>query len=496
LLSMSPILIMLGALPWLLILLHLMFRRGFVVLLLWLLVAPVVMYVIQRTDQEVIYQTAGSEKSIHESDFYYENPAKITLQKLLNPTRMLISLLFIIFVVNALLKKTHWDPLDRVEIWMSIFSLILLANVVLWSGRLAFGLHVAVDAFIVPFLAYFVTRRLVRSEDRFRKLNRIIGYMGVSVIVYCIFERLTTPGLMYRLGGPFGSRDVLHVVMVVVFFTVLLDSLSTRSVSNGKRGLSHSIRYFLILMAPVVIALTIQRGNWLGFLAGLFVFLFLGRRLLSLPRQLRTIGLLLIVVPVIALALIAVVPQEFFEERVADQHNVLGRFATWVATIQLASEGPVFGVGLNNLHGLLGRTQLTVGHMANYSTPHNSYLSILVELGAIGLLVYLGIVASIVKRAISLYKSPNPQDVWRGITVIAVMVAYQVPSLFSNIFYTQGLIHVYVYVFAGAVAGLYSRHELRSRVYGFALAAAGRKSHQLRHFTGHKLASTGRASLR
>jgi O-antigen ligase len=474
----------LGALPWLLIFFHQISRRNFVVLLGWLLIAPVVGNLVDRTGNTVVFET--QERA--DARDHYQTNASITLPELIKPTRIMIGLLFIGFLFNTLLKKAPHLRLDRTEIWMCSFSAILLINVLLQSWRLGFGLHVAVDAFIIPFLTYYLARRLVTTEHRFQQLTRVIGYMGIYVIVYCIVERLGTSELMYRLGGPFGNRDVLHVVMVVVFFTTLLQAVSTWSVRNAKPVFSRSIRWFLLLMTPIAIALTIQRGCWLGFLAGLFVFLFCGRRFISLPPQLRMVGFVLILVPAIAFALITAVPQEFFEQRVGDEANVLARFATWIATMQLISEGPVFGVGLNNLHSLLDRREVEYGNIVNLSSPHNSYLSMLVELGVIGLLAYLGVVASIMKRGVSLYRNRNPQDAWRGITVLAIMVGYQIPSLFANTMYSPGLLHVYVYAFIGAIAGLYSsRRQSVSRAHAVVSAHSRRVSKQVTETSGAML---------
>jgi O-antigen ligase len=473
---------MLGALPWLLILLHLIFRRGFVVLLLWLLVAPVVMYFVDRPldRQTLLFQTSGTDVPVHQAGFYEEAPAVITLEKLINPNRTIFMLFFVIFVLNAVLKRTRWVPLDRTEKWMSVFSVILLVNILLRSERLAFGLHVGVDAFIVPFCSYFVIRRFVNNQDRFHQLMCILAYMGVYVIVFCLIERVTRADLDYRVTGLFGNKDVLGVIMIVVFFTTLLDALCNGQMPAKKQALPCVIRRFVIAMAPVVILLTLTRGNWVGFLSGMFVFCLLGRRLAGVSRQLGAVGLTLIMITITAPSVALFVPGELMETRVLDQDNVLGRFATWVATIQLAREAPILGVGLNDLHGLLAREKVSFGEFTNFTTPHNSLLSIFVELGAVGLLAYLALILTITRMGLNLYRrGAYLKDQWRGVALVSIMLAYLTPSLFSNTIYITGLIHVYVYVFAGAIAGLYGPLCSTSTQYAFSLVARRRAAYQL-----------------
>src|SRR5262249_31717279 len=158
-----------------------------------------------------------------------------------------------------------------------------------------------------------------------------------------------------------------------------------------------------------------------------------------------------------------VVPQELIAERITEQDNALGRFATWIATIQLALQAPIFGVGLHNLGGLLNSQVFSVGGFWNYSTPHNSLLSMFAELGVVGLVVYLAAITTIIKMGVRLYRTgAQPQDRWRGLALVAIMVAYLMPALFANTLYTPDLIHIYVYVFAGSIAGIYGSRRRRS----------------------------------
>src|SRR5262249_39646818 len=209
----------------------------------------------------------------------------------------------------------------KTEIRMSIFSLILLANTVLSSGRVSWGLHTATDAFIIPFVAYFLVRRLVTSEHRFCQLTRVIGYMGCYVIVYCLIERFTTTGLFYRLHGPFESANTLHSVLAVVFFIAMINPLH-----EGRPSLPRLIRRTVMYLVPIVVALTLTRGNWVGFLSGLAIFVMLGRRFLRFSRTLGAVGLTLIFVLLLSLAFQRVVPQELIAERITEQDNALGRF--------------------------------------------------------------------------------------------------------------------------------------------------------------------------
>jgi O-antigen ligase len=464
-----PILLFLAAVPWFFIVVYQFYHRRFAVLLIWLLIAPGVTYLVEETEPTVLAETEGTEMKPWESQYYYEQPAKITLQKLLDPTRMVFGALCLIFLLDGLVKKQRSISLDTAEIRMGVFSVILLTNVFLWSGRLAFGLRTAMDAFIIPFFGYCLARRLVTTEDRLLQLTRVIGYMAAYVILFCVIERLTTPGLFYRLRGPFESDNTLHVVLALAFFLAVLDS-RYNAIGVKETALPAVIRSLVLYLAPIVVAFTVARGNWVGFLSGVGIFLMLGRRLGSFSRRTAgAVGLTLIFVLIVSLSLPLLVPEEFFEQRVGDSDTVLGRFATWIATIKILSEAPIFGVGLNNLHGLLGFNEIfSVGGFWNYSTPHNSLLSMIAEVGIVGLVAYLTAVVTIIKMGIRLYRTgPRLQDRWRGVALLAIMIAYLTPSMFAHTLATTGLIHVYVYIFAGALAGIYGRNQLPAFSHGY-----------------------------
>jgi len=98
---------------------------------------------------------------------------------------------------------------------------------------------------------------------------------------------------------------------------------------------------------------------------------------------------------------------------------------------------------------------------SNYHSPHNILLSMIAELGIAGLVAYLAVVVAIIKMALRLYRTgPRLQDRWRGVALLAVMVAYLTPSMFAHLLAFTGLIHIYVYIFAGALAGIYGRDQL------------------------------------
>lgn len=469
---MVTVLLILCLLIWLPVLFFQINQRGFLVLVIWLFIAPVATNVINTPDVNPFYENQVSDvkaRWVPAGVWYREAPTTITWQDLLEPTRTLLGLFLVVYLLGAVLQKKRLLPLDRTEIWMGAFSLIVVASVLLRSWRLAVGLHVAADAFIVPFLAYYIFRRLLTTEDHLRQLTRVIGYMGSYLIVLCLIERLTHQGVTYRLGGPFKDPNILPVVVAVAFFMVLLDSLRKEGGPKERQALPRGIQTFVLYLAPVIIILTFGRGNWVGFLLGVGVFLFLGSRLVNPWRKLRAVGLVLMLVPMAVISVASFVPKEITAGRIGNVGNVYGRLATWKAVIKQSGKAPIFGHGLNNTPLLLSESKERFGKYESWDSPHNSFLSMWIELGIVGLIAYLAIVGSIIQMGLSLYRTgPHSQARWRGVMVIAIMGAYLGPGLFANTLSATGLSHVYVYIFMGAIAGLHGRRRSVRDPYAFA----------------------------
>jgi putative inorganic carbon (hco3(-)) transporter len=455
---------------WFPVLLHQILHRGILVFLIWLFIAPVATNLLRGTSNPFFETPTVHEVSFvakPKVNYYLTGATTIAFSDLIEPTRLLLSMFFLVFLLNALVRAERFVHLDGTEIWMGIFSLLLLISTIFQSKRLAPSAHVAIDAFIVPFLAYFVARRLITSTARFHQLIKGMGYMGLYLIFICFIERLVHQQLFYRLGGPFQISFPLYLVMTIVFLSMLLDVFRSESFLGRKQNFPHAVRWFALCLTPVVILLTWSRAYWVGFIMAVTIFLYLVIRLLNPSRKLGIIGVALLLVPVTVSSMHILIPDVVFEKRISDTGNVLARIGAWKITLEEAVKAPIFGVGLNNLRDILGTTQIRLQGVKSETTVHNSILSILTELGAIGLIAYLAIIISLILMGLRLYsRGMHSRDQWRGAVILGVMTAYLVPTLFANELYrVQNLGSVYIYAVLGGIAGLYSRRQAGSRIY-------------------------------
>jgi O-antigen ligase len=442
--SLVATLVVLCLLIWLPVLFVQIEKRGFFVLLVWLLTAPIATNIVGHPTSNPFFAPPVL-------------PAGIQLQEIFDPTRLLFNAFMIVVLLRFAIKRAVSIAWDWTETWMVFFAVVALSNVLLKSDQLAFGLHVVADAFVTPFAAYYLTRRFVQSESEFGQLMKVMGYVGSYLIIIALIEQFAVSSVsIYRLRGPFETRDLLYIVVMAAFFTVSLGSIRGRADAKRMRAVTRSVRPFVIAGAPLVVLLTWTRGNWIGFLSGTLLVVVLGHRMIGFQWKTFAIGLAALLIGAVVPLVGNVVLSKALEQRITDTRNIYERLGAWDGALQVGVENPIFGIGLNNLQGVLERRRTVVDGVKNLTHHHNCYLGFFAELGVVGLLPYLLIASSIIHTGCTIYRTGRRyQDRWRGIAIIAIMTAYLVPAFFSTILYNTAVSHIYVFACVGAIAGLY-----------------------------------------
>ena len=126
---MVQALFLLCLLVWLPILFHQITNRGFQVLVLWLLIAPVAINVIQRPNRNPFFRVAGSQEPLlvtnEQKDVplgirrsgYFSSSMSFSWKDVIEPTRLLLLTFFLLFLLESRNGKS-WIPLDKTEMWM------------------------------------------------------------------------------------------------------------------------------------------------------------------------------------------------------------------------------------------------------------------------------------------------------------------------------------------------------------------------------------------
>jgi O-antigen ligase len=320
---------------------------------------------------------------------------------------------------DSIFTKT---PLRR---WLSVLA--VLTYVSLWQG--AFFLNFPFpfwfnDArlsdwknYMVIFLLFFL---VLASIKNLRQMKVLLLLMCLSVLVMnrsyinTMSQRdLSAFSYEARDEGAIGYAGVNGLAALEAQFSVFLLGLY----SAHKMKTLAKVGYLVVLgTCLVTLTYTMSRG---GYAAALVGILFLG---LLKNRK------LLLILAVFLLAWQSLVPGAV-RERVfmtQDSNGELdssagARLTLWENAVEIIRGNPGIGTGFD--------TYKFMHAVGPYEDTHNYYVKVMLEMGIVGLIVFLGIISRMFAAGYSLFRTAPAEDFLRGIglglagMVVTAMVA-------------------------------------------------------------------------
>jgi len=346
--------------------------------------------------------------------------------------RVVWLIVLIIFLLKQRRGETERLPLDWIERSMCVFLMVIVMSL-FSQGSIEMGqggigtLGIFSRGFAIPFLAYFIARRGVRTNEQmyafFAGLGLVALYLvvtglgeswGINWLVFPKFVLNPDMGIHYgKVRGIFlnaswnGLAIAMSLPVLIWLFFI-------------EQGVRRWLWLLVAILAAVPLTFTMQRAAWLSAAAAL------GVTALSWPsRRTLLVG-----------SLVFGVTGGFFvtsdmlvrrmEKKVQDQSTIDIRIALVKTGLNMFQDNPVTGVGFNRFGEEVNKHSpyyYTVGE--TYS--HNGILTILAELGLVGFLPYMAIFGFLLFESFDVYRRhPNLQAfigvLWGVTAAFAVMI--------------------------------------------------------------------------
>lgn len=260
-------------------------------------------------------------------------------------------------------------------------------------------------------LVFFLLMKNIETFDQARKAVLLIIFLGVFQAFYGLIDFLTGHNHIFfytkdsyqsLATGTFINRNHLagYLAMIIpLALAYFLDSLERRKLSQGGnwRVLLASIetvysKYAFLLFLVVIMAFAlIFSQSRMGIISLAIALAFMGfglswRRKSRLARYIFSA----VVIAVILLGILAgldEVMQRF--ERIPDEMVSEGaRWEVWQDSLKITEDYPLFGIGAGNYSLLFPRYRSFTSD-AFYDHAHNDYIEMLVEVGYVGLAIFL-----------------------------------------------------------------------------------------------------------
>ncbi len=380
--------------------------------------------------------------------------------------RLFIGTILGILVVRMILGVTRPVRPGPIEWAMAAFTVITAASLV-WSSSTTTDLQLLLDAYITPFLVYWIARNLFAADAAPRGLiGSLIGlaaFLAVLGFLQMTLGRVPlTPGQFNpihegRMTGPFVNAAEFGGVMAMIgCFTIAFSAVFR------KGG-----RWILGIVASVCFAAaaaSLTRAVWVGAVTGIAIIVWNSR---AARRLALSLGVLAVIAGVLLLPM--VMEPDSFVERGTHLDPIYSRLISTTTALRMWASSPVMGFGFgryvyywNSRAFLSSFGSISAGHGHAVDVPHNEFLHILVLTGGIGFLCYLGIFHGAWRAVRAGRRAREPGTRCAALGLGAAMAVYVVIGLFTDLLFMIFLTTLF-YFLLGALGGLLDSEAPRPR---------------------------------
>lgn len=299
---------------------------------------------------------------------------------------LVLSLLILLALFIIVRRKLDWHSILQENIWLFLLFFYMGASI-LWSDIpfVSFKRYYrALGTILVALIVLTESRPFVALESIFRRCAYILIPLSIVLIKYFPYLGVSYgrwSGALMWIGVSYQKNSFGQLCAFTSFFLIWAFWRDWRA------GRSVKTKRSLIDILILALALFMLRGPGMGSysatsVAMLLVSLAVLFGLSSSKRLLPRVSAHLHYIMIVAVATFALF-QEIFIDFIASflgrDTTLTGRTGIWESVSSIIRD-PIFGIGFGGFHGAEN-----VGE--NLSQTHNGYLSVYIELGAIGIIL-------------------------------------------------------------------------------------------------------------
>lgn len=384
------------------------------------------------------------------------------------------------------LRSTPWLVLP-----LAAFIAIGVASW-LWTYQLSASIIESLKWLSILLVALFTYAHVGNGRWRLFAAAVVIAAVANALVgIYIFFggsgaDHLAIAGRFFRAFGTFGQPNPFGGFMGLALPLSLMLALNFFQHWTKHRAAVYALATIVsaiaVLLISAAIVMSWSRGAWLASAASIVVMLLLWPRtgwlrvglLIALPVGGITLWTADLLPPAITERITSAATEYFAFDDVrgvditSENYAVVERLAHWQAALNMAQAHP-FGVGLGAFnaayeeHRLLNWQQ-ALGH------AHNYYLNVLAEVGIIGLIAYLGTLATWFWGALKGFVHPSPLIRNLAIALVGSWTYLSIHSILDNLYVNNVFLHIGVLV--GLSYWLYQQATSRSQMEKYGHGAA------------------------
>jgi hypothetical protein len=335
-------------------------------------------------------------------------------------------------------RRTERTPATRVLLFALLWLVVSYGlRAFATSTSISGPFRIWLDAIVLPAILFVACERYcLPGAERARRLagalmiaGGILGGIGIAERIWGFGLATITGGSIRfddvidqtRVSGPYPAPEPYALVLVICFAATLYWILSRR------RGSSYGWALVLASLQVAGIGLALFRAAWIA--AIVVAVASLAFRPGKLGRTFVVAGLALVLT---FAATTQLEHNKTVAARVNNTDNINARLATYKQGIQMFRSAPFFGIGVDQYHAVSETRPLEfVSGLRSVTYPHNSYIGLLAEQGAVGILPLL-LLSYAVWRLVRALRSSSIQSREAALlmgTVAGAALGYLIMSL-------------------------------------------------------------------
>lgn len=257
---------------------------------------------------------------------------------------------------------------------IAFFLIAILLYMSNFQGQAGFGPEIADEFYrFASILGLFFVVRNLRARPSSSSVLVLIQGLGLASAVFSIVQFVTGTGMLVE-GLVRVAGTMAHPNSAALLYAICL-SISVVGALSGRR---RRLNFCLSVLFAIAMVVT---GSMGGVIAALTMLATYGISAYQLPKRVRTMTAMVLIVTAVSFVLSPVGSSRLGELSgvqlsVGSETNSLEwRIGRWTEILTYWRDSPIIGQGFGSS---------TTGAMLNGYPPHNEYVRILVELGLVG----------------------------------------------------------------------------------------------------------------
>jgi O-antigen ligase len=392
--------------------------------------------------------------------------------------RLWIGVLLTTFVVQWKLGRTEPKRLAWVDVLLlSFLALVTVSTFVAGateeSKMAGSPLWRLVVAYVFPAVLYFVARQSALCESRIVMLHGFLAVFGVYLGFVGVAEMTGQWSLVFpsyiadpQIGLHFGRArgPMVQSVSFGLYLGICAVAMLLWMQRFGRKG--KLVGWLLVLLPLAAAALTLTRSVWLG--TAMALVLYAAIVFEHWARKLVLLSAIAAASIVVAVKFDTLAGFEREGTAADTRSSAESRASFAYVSWRMFQDRPLFGFGFGQfpeakLPYLDDRTTSLNLELIRPLAHHNTYLSVLVELGLVGLALFVVLLGLWVRYAWRLSRG-HRRPAWvraHGVLVLCALVTYGVQMMFHDVSFTS-IDNSIIFLLVGSAVGLsYSGAETR-----------------------------------